>query len=206
MRVIFARHGESTANTLHVFSNKPSVHPLTDKGREQAIDLAKRLTGISFAAVYSSDVLRAVETSQIVCEQLGLEFTITAALREFDVGDFEGESDDTHWQQFSQLWNDWYANGLVERNVGGGENLLQIRQRLGGFLEMLVQKYSEHDTILCISHGGILFAGVPGFARNLENVVMRDLTLGNTALVILVYDGTAWNCRQWGETIFPAQK
>ena len=206
MRVIFARHGESTANTLHVFSNKPFVHPLTDKGREQAIDLAKRLTGISFAAVYSSDVLRAVETSQIVCEQLGLEFTITAALREFDVGDFEGESDDTHWQQFSQLWNDWYANGFVERNVGGGENLLQIRHRLGGFLEMLVQKYSEHDTILCISHGGILFAGVPGFARNLENVVMRDLTLGNTSLVVLDYEGEEWNCKQWGETIFPAQK
>jgi len=203
MRLIFARHGESTANTLHVFSNKPAVHPLTEKGREQALDLAKRLAGMSFAAVYSSDVLRAVETSQIVCEQLGLEFTITAALREFDVGEFEGKSDEPYWQQFSQLWNDWYANGLVERNVGGGENLLQIRQRLGGFLEMLVRKFGPHDTILCVSHGGILFAGVPGFARNLEKVVMRDLTLGNTALVVLDYDGEAWNCKQWGKTIFP---
>jgi probable phosphoglycerate mutase len=203
MRVIFARHGESTANTLRIFSNRTDEHPLTEKGREQALDLAKRLAGIPLAAVYSSNVLRAVETSQIVCQQLGLEFTITPALREFDVGNFEGKSDETYWEQFSQLWNDWYGNGLVERNVGGGENLLQIRQRLEDFLQMLLQKFSKQDTVLCVCHGGILFAGVPGIAVNLHNEVIRDLKIANTALLILDYDGKDWRCLQWGDKLFP---
>ena len=41
MKVIFARHGESTANTLHVFSNQQADHPLTEKGRDQAQALAQ---------------------------------------------------------------------------------------------------------------------------------------------------------------------
>ena len=51
MKVIFARHGESTANTLHVFSNQQADHPLTEKGRGQAQALANRLSATEFAGI-----------------------------------------------------------------------------------------------------------------------------------------------------------
>ena len=66
MRIHFARHGESTANTLHVFSNRQADHPLTEKGKAQAAALAVQLTDKGFSAFYSSPIPRAVETAQII--------------------------------------------------------------------------------------------------------------------------------------------
>ena len=40
MRIYFARHGESEANLLHVFSNRGVKHGLTARGRAQAETLA----------------------------------------------------------------------------------------------------------------------------------------------------------------------
>ena len=92
MRVILARHGESTANTLRVFSNQQAPHPLTEKGRAQALELAQRLEGIPFTRIYSSPILRAIETTHVVCEYLGRDFVIADAISEFAVGEFEGRS------------------------------------------------------------------------------------------------------------------
>src|SRR6186997_264417 len=44
--VIFARHGESTANLSHTFANRDESHPLTALGRTQADDLARRLESV----------------------------------------------------------------------------------------------------------------------------------------------------------------
>lgn len=201
MKVIFARHGESTANTLHIFSNNAHEHPLTEKGQAQALDLAARLKGVPITAVYSSRILRAVETAGIVCQQLGLTFTVTDALREFDFGDFEGASDQQHWDEFSQLWEAWFRYGQAEKNVGGGENLLQIRQRMKSFLALLRKTHQPDDTILCISHGGFLIAGLPGQVENLEIGQLEKKPLGNTEMVILQDHGENWRCLQWAERL-----
>jgi len=44
MRIVFARHGESEANLVGLFSNRGWKHPLTPHGRQQALELANHLT------------------------------------------------------------------------------------------------------------------------------------------------------------------
>ena len=43
MKLYFARHAESEANIKHIISNRGLPHPLTERGRTQAEDLAKKL-------------------------------------------------------------------------------------------------------------------------------------------------------------------
>ena len=61
---------------------------------QQAEALARRLKGIPIQRIYTSPLLRAVETSQILAGWLKVEFEITPALREFDCGIMEGHADE----------------------------------------------------------------------------------------------------------------
>ena len=89
MRIYFARHGESYANTLGEMSARGLKHPLTPVGRQQALALAKRLRPSKINRIFSSPILRAIETSVLIANELGIEYEVTDALREYDVGILE---------------------------------------------------------------------------------------------------------------------
>ena len=82
MRLYFARHGESEANTTGVFSNRPPGHALTAAGREQAQGLADRLRAEGIAQIYSSPLLRAQQTAEILAATVGAPVEVPDALRE----------------------------------------------------------------------------------------------------------------------------
>ena len=97
MKLYFVRHGESTANLLWEFSNSGLKHPLTEKGVEQARAVARSLCGVGVEHIYSSPILRAVQTAQILAEGLRAPLAITEALREWSVGIYEGTADPVGW-------------------------------------------------------------------------------------------------------------
>ncbi len=92
MQFYFLRHGESEANVLQVVSNRGMQHPLTGKGREQARALAGSLLPAGIQAIFTSPLLRAVQTAEILAERLGVAFQVTDALAEYDCGALEGTS------------------------------------------------------------------------------------------------------------------
>lgn len=203
MKITFTRHGESTANTLHVFSNHRADHPLTEKGKGQALALANRLLDQKFSAFYSSPIPRAVETAQIVSNQLLLPFKIHNGLKEFDAGVLEGRSDENAWAEFSALWKDWFTEGLVNKKIDGGESLFEIRDRLGSFLVEVMQQHPETSAnILCITHGGLLYAAIPGLVENIPYSFVREHLLDNTESIVINWDGKIWKCLQWAATVF----
>jgi broad specificity phosphatase PhoE len=205
MRVYFARHGESTANTLHMFSNHQADHPLTEKGRAQAAALAHQLSDQNFSGFYSSPIPRAVETAQIISDSIRMPFKIHTGLQEFDAGILEGRSDENAWAEFSDLWNAWFTLELVDQKVAGGESLIEIRDRLGKFLDELCHKYGQSEAnVLCITHGGLLYAGLPGLVENISFSFVRDNPLANTACVVINWNGVSWSCEKWADTVFRA--
>src|SRR5207249_2358892 len=60
--------------------------PLSQKGREQAGRLAKRLQQTHFDAIYSSPLRRCQETAAPVIEQLHLPLTLVEEVREIYLG------------------------------------------------------------------------------------------------------------------------
>jgi broad specificity phosphatase PhoE len=203
LKITFVRHGESSANTLHVFSNHKADHPLTEKGKAQAEALANLFLGQKFSAFFSSPIPRAVETAQIISDRIHMPFMIHEGLKEFDAGVLEGRSDENAWTEFSALWKDWFTGGLNEKKIEGGESLLEIRDRLGAFLVEVKRQYPENDaSILCITHGGLLYAAIPGIVDNVPYAFIQEHLLGNTESIMIDWNGKNWKCLQWAATVF----
>lgn len=76
-RLYFVRHGESEANVLKVISNRGSRHGLTEKGRRQSAELASNLEGSRATRIYSSPLLRALQTAETVSSALGVDYDVT---------------------------------------------------------------------------------------------------------------------------------
>ena len=72
--VYLARHGQTAYNLEGRFQGQLPV-PLDDTGRTQAAELAERAAEHGFAALWSSTLLRAQETAEIVAARIGLEPT-----------------------------------------------------------------------------------------------------------------------------------
>lgn len=89
--VVLARHGETPFNAEGRFQGHLPV-PLTDRGREQARELARVAAGREWAALWCSPLARARETADIVAEAVGLEPREDARLAETETGDWTGRS------------------------------------------------------------------------------------------------------------------
>lgn len=175
MKLFFARHGESQANLLHEISNRGLKHPLTHDGREQALALADSLRQRSIDRVYSSPVLRAVETTVVVAHQLGVEFEVSEALREYDMGELEGRADDEAWQAWRDLFDDWLRHGRYDRRAPGGESFYEVRDRFVPFIDRLVEQHAHSNAnLLCVAHGGLYWMMLPQVLLNVDPAFIQQ--------------------------------
>jgi broad specificity phosphatase PhoE len=85
--IVLARHGETPYNAARRFQGHLPV-PLTDRGREQAHELARAAAQREWGALWSSPLERARETAAIVSAAIGLEPREDARLVETDCGDW----------------------------------------------------------------------------------------------------------------------
>lgn len=87
--LLLVRHGETDWNAEGRLQGQTD-RPLSAYGREQARRLADQLAGEKLDAAYSSDLVRAVETAEIVGGRLGLAVVPDPDLREKNWGSWEG--------------------------------------------------------------------------------------------------------------------
>jgi broad specificity phosphatase PhoE len=202
MRLYFVRHGESEANLLRVFSNRGVKHGLTDKGKQQALALAQKLKGIPIAKLFSSPLLRADQTAEILSQELCVPYETTDALREFDCGILEGKADAASWEVYYEVFNDWIQHGHWERRTEGGESFLDIKERFVPFIERLMEAYgdlSEH--IVLVGHGGLYRCMLPLVLENVDFDFVMAHSLSNTGYVLAEESAEGLVCLEWRESI-----
>jgi broad specificity phosphatase PhoE len=204
MRIFFIRHGESQANICHEISNRGLRYGLTMQGREQSLDLALLLESKGISRIYSSPVLRAIETSILLASRLGVEYEICEALREYDCGILEGRSDEEAHKGWKDLFDAWVLRQEWERRIEGGESFYDIRARFVPFIEGLVQDYGNNEAnIACVSHGGLYWMMLPVVLRNVDAALIERFGLGYTACIEAELRGEELFCLAWN---FQAQK
>jgi broad specificity phosphatase PhoE len=195
--IYFVRHGESHANRLHVFSNREAPHGLTDIGRAQVAELAERLADVRFGAFYSSPLLRARQSADIVAERLGLEYVVTSALAEYDVGILEGRSDQDSWDRYAELHATWISGGNLDARHEGGESYRDVCQRFAPLLHEL-RSTPSHGPVLLMGHGGTFNCVLSHFCVNVDPTFAFRRGIGHTEVVITELSEARLICLTWG--------
>jgi probable phosphoglycerate mutase len=170
MKLYFVRHGESEANILNEISNRGYKHGLTEKGRQQAAELADNLRQAHARRIFSSPLLRAVQTAQILSEALGIEYEVTDALLEFDCGIAEGKRDAESWALHRQVMIAWLQGGLYATKIEQGESFLDMQARFVPFIEQLLQEQAGAESLILIGHGALFICMLPLVLKNVRSI------------------------------------
>jgi broad specificity phosphatase PhoE len=151
--ILLARHGETDWNAVGRWQGHTD-RSLTELGRRQAAELAERLADVELDAVYSSDLLRAVETAEPVAKRLGLPLQTLPELREVDVGTWAGLTRDEVAERFPdgfRRWSEW------QTGWEDGETYDEMGERVVGAVLRLAGEHPG-ERILVVSHGGAIRA------------------------------------------------
>ena len=170
-RLLLIRHGQSTWNAARRWQGHSDV-PLSDLGRDQARRAARALAAETIDALYASDLVRALETAQIVGEPHGLEPARDPRLRELDVGAWCGLTRD----EITARWPEAllaFDRGDPDARPTGGETRAELAHRVQAALEDLAARHAG-ATLAIVSHGGVLAAITGSFGHaNAEIVEWR---------------------------------
>lgn len=160
--VHWARHGENVANLSRTFSYRVFDGDLTDRGIAQAQQLAGALcaAGSRYGLLVCSPLRRAIQTAEIVSGALRLPIAAQLEdLREINVGDLDGRSDDSAWRAYNATLAGWRAGQLTLR-FPGGESGQQLAARIGRALGTIAERAGGADAIV-VAHGASIRAAVP---------------------------------------------
>jgi broad specificity phosphatase PhoE len=152
-RLYLIRHGQSAGNAEGRFGGH-SATPLSGLGRQQAELTAKALAKERITAIYSSDLLRAVQTAEPLARLLNLKINAAETFRERHVGVLEGLTFDEAKKEFPE---DYYA--LVNRELAHvitrGESYRQLLERTTGVLHEILEKH-KGGRIAIFAHTGTI--------------------------------------------------
>ncbi|ELA7137656.1 TPA: histidine phosphatase family protein [Vibrio parahaemolyticus] len=161
-RIFVLRHGETEFNAdkkLQGHCNSSLTSKGSDQARRVGTTLKQYVENRPFR-VYSSTLGRALQTSQIVCEELNYSYenlNKEPRLKEFSLGEWEQRTIPSLEQEIPNLLaqNDWY---LQAPNC---ETYKSVRERLSSWLSDV----AHDEDIVVVSHG-------------LTGIVLRGLLLG----------------------------
>ena len=157
--IYITRHGETEWNAEQRIQGHTDV-PLSERGQEQAQMLADRLAVIPIGAVYSSDLRRAADTARAVLANRPAPppLTLTAELREYHKGIFEGLTPDECERQHPAIYAASLVNDL-DFTPPGGETIRQTSARIDAIVQQ-VRRAHPDETVLLVGHGGSLRAAL----------------------------------------------
>ena len=152
-RILLVRHGQSQGNAERRFGGHTPT-PLSELGTRQAEATARALAREGVTAIYSSDLLRAVQTASPLAREAGLEINLTRAFRERSVGRMEGLT----FEAAAEAFPDEYAALLrrdFEHVLSGGESYRQLLDRASAELDRAIEN-NRGGTIVLFSHTGTI--------------------------------------------------
>jgi broad specificity phosphatase PhoE len=198
MRLYFVRHGESEANLLSEFSNRGFRHGLTVRGRAQSAALAQKLEDHRISRLFTSPLMRAVQTTELLAHRLRVPCELTDALREYDCGILEGRSDAESWHVYETVFREWVELGSWERRIEGGESFIEMQERFVPFVEELVEGHRDSSAgFALVGHGGLYRCMLPLVLVDIGFGYVQRHPIGNAEYVVAEPGSQGLTCLEW---------
>src|SRR6185369_6722294 len=135
--------------------------PLNATGHAQARTVARVLAGLGPVRLWSSDLMRAVQTAEYVAVATGLAVEKDARLREYDVGERSGLTMGEFAAEFPERHANWLHDS-ESRLLPGEETTRQVRHRIVPALRECLDSLATGETGVAVLHGASLRVGLMG--------------------------------------------
>ncbi|HEY3415696.1 MAG TPA: alpha-ribazole phosphatase [Armatimonadota bacterium] len=180
------RHGETDWNVQGRFQGQQNP-PLNATGETQARHVANALARYHFDAIYTSDLLRSVQTAEAIAQPHGIAPLPDPRLREVHFGAWEGFTVAEVAERWPEIQANWRADSLRTRPPDG-ETIEDLYARVVQLLPEIVERYPE-GTVAIVAHGGPLRALITQ-ALDATLSSFRHLSLDNCSISILRWQNT----------------
>ena len=178
MKLILVRHGETESNVKELVQGHTPV-PLNEKGLLQARKVALRLKKEPIDVIYSSDLMRARQTSTEIARFHKAPLIYSKLIEERKFGKLAGLPRD----EYKRLRD---SSGLPKYlyRPPEGENYTDLSKRVKEFLSMVKKKHGRQN-VLVVSHGGIIRTFVALLTKKAFEDIFDIEVHGNTAVSVI---------------------
>ena len=169
MMLYIVRHGETDWNRMRKVQGHTDI-PLNDYGRHLAEETAEGMRDIRLDMAYTSPLLRAKETAQIILGSRKAPLIEEERLKELSFGSYEGlccsgEHKEPGSDEFNRFFTDT-KNYIPPKN---GETVERLYERTGDFLAEICAKEDLRDkSVLVSTHGAAMTALLNRIRGNLS--------------------------------------
>jgi 2,3-bisphosphoglycerate-dependent phosphoglycerate mutase len=184
------RHGQADNNVNRILVGRHIESHLTEYGKHQVLDTAKYLGEISIDKVLVSPVVRTIETAEIVCEYLDLNYQIDERLYEIELGRLVGLNYEEIISKYGNLFLEFYTENDAALMPYGVESFASIKQRIKNILDEMAETYSDRN-VLMISHLDPIKAAI-AIIMDLKPESLYKWQIRNASLTILKNDNKAY--------------
>jgi probable phosphoglycerate mutase len=178
--IFLIRHGRQCSKKCNVDVS------LDEEGRQQARLVADRLAGYGIEKLYSSDLIRARETAEVIGQKLSLEVEVIPAFREIDFGTMTGKDDSEILREYEEFRRE-RAMRQSDLPYPGGENGEDVIRRVMPVFRQICDRPENRAAV--VTHGGViraLCARLTG--TDLKNKLSFAVDLENTSITQISYD------------------
>lgn len=188
MKIYLIRHGQTQWNIERRLQGTCDS-PLTKKGIKDAKLLGDRLREIDIDIIYSSLSPRAMNTSKIIKGKRNIEIVAEQALKEMNVGSWQGRTwDDIKRSSPQEYHNYWNAPHLYA-GINGGENFYQTQNRAVALIDNIIHE-RKYKNILLVSHGVTVQSIIAHYQNKaIDKLWELPLVQGTSLSLIEVDDG-----------------
>ena len=168
--IYIVRHGQTQKNKQKTLQGRSDI-PLNETGRQQAEEAGRflRELGVKPHRIYSSPLIRAVETAELIrasfddapADRSSLDIVTDERLIEMDYGPYEGMDLTDPSPEVMAFFMDFAGTPAPE----GMEQLSSVVARAGRFLEEIISEARNGDIIIsthAIAMKGLLEYMTPG--------------------------------------------
>ena len=181
--LVLVRHGQSEWNQKNLFTGWKNP-PLTKQGEDEAIGAGKKISrlGISFYLHFTSKLIRAQKTGELILTELGqreLKTLENTALNERNYGDLAGLNKDESREKWGEeqihIWRRSF-----DQPPPGGESLKDTADRVIPYFERVIEPFlNEKKNVLICAHGNSLRALVMHIEKiSPEEIVKIEIATG----------------------------
>ena len=157
---------------------------LNDKGKAQALALAEKLCSVRLEKIFSSPLIRALQTAEAVDAYHHVGIEVIDDLREGCYGRIEGLTREEADALYPGMLDLWHGREMSDLRFEEGESRPEMAQRFHRAFEQMIA--APYRTVAVASHGGVMWAF-------LKTLGWHEEFIDNCSCYHLIYeDGRFW--------------